>query len=352
MNRHSRKGGAASTNFSTVSKRSSIPFADKIISRAPNSSGSTVAIIRSGTSKDMHSPALEQLMNHDSRIGTAKSYALGAGDAAARRLVVQDAQFAAISERLLDRLHLEASDRVVELGTGAGSFSRRILQRLGPAGTLIGIDKTQGLLDQAETSLAGVSQARLELKLADIAGADECLSEADVVVGRTVLHHLDMPELLLGRWRHVLRPGTRLGFIEPEFRLLIGRLAALELEGRRELAPLRRWAEGISRYYQACGLSPAIGATLAGTLAAAGYEQVESEWFECPMDANGIENILLYYDEIRDRYEAMGVMSAAEIERDQESLAALPAAGLPAVWGMYCVTCRQIGPAAQSHATD
>jgi SAM-dependent methyltransferase len=271
----------------------------------------------------------------------ALSYALGANDAAARRLEIQDAQFAAISERLLDGLNLRADDRVLELGSGAGSFSRRILNRLGTAGMLIGIDKTQGLLDRAAAMLAGVAAARLELKLVDIADADDLLAAVDVLVGRTVLHHLEVPEVLLGRWRHLLRPGTRLGFIEPEFRVLIGRLAALERQGRGELAPLRRWAEGISRYYQACGLSPTIGATLPRTLAAAGYAQVEIEWFECPMDANGIENILLYYDEIRDRYHALGVMTAAQIERDKDLLAALTPAELPAIWGLYCVTCRQ-----------
>ncbi|HET6878701.1 MAG TPA: methyltransferase [Pirellulales bacterium] len=280
-------------------------------------------------------------MNDDSQTKQALTYALGANDAAARRLEIQDAQFAAISERLLDGLSLRPNDRVVELGMGAGSFSRRILNRLGKAGVLVGIDKTQGLLDQAARSLAPLSGPHLELKLADISEAESWLSDADVVVGRTVLHHLEMPEVLLGRWRHVLRPGTRLGFIEPEFRVLIGRLAALEQQSRGELAPLRRWAEGISRYYQICGLSPTIGATLARTLAAAGYEQVETEWFECPMDANGIENILLYYDEIRDRYEASGVMSAAQIDRDKQLLAALPTDDLPAIWGMYCVTCRQ-----------
>nr|HQU45014.1 hypothetical protein [Pirellulales bacterium] len=114
-----------------------------------------------------------------------------------------------------------------------------------------------------------------------------------------------------------------------------------ERQGRPELAPFRRWAEGISRYYQACGLSPTIGATLARTLEISGYEDVESEWFECPMDATGIENMLLYYDEIRDRYEALGTMSAAEIDRDKQLLAALSTRDLPAVWGMYCVTCRQ-----------
>ena len=78
-------------------------------------------------------------MNDDSRRDAARGYALGASGAAARRLAIQDAQFAAISERLLDRLNVGASDRVVELGTGAGSFSRRVLHRLGATGTLIGI---------------------------------------------------------------------------------------------------------------------------------------------------------------------------------------------------------------------
>lgn len=268
------------------------------------------------------------------------SYALGATSDAARRLEIQDAQFAGISERLLDRLGLQPHDCVVELGTGAGSFSRRILPRLGQASTFIGLDKTQALLDQASRQIAAVSEAQVELVLADICDADVWLARADVVVGRTVLHHLPLPEVFLGRLRGVLRPGTRLGFIEPEFRALVGRLAALEHEGRTELTPLRRWAEGISRYYQGRGLSPTIGATLARTLEAAGYQNVVGEWFECPMDSNGIENMLLYYDEVRDNYQSSGIMTPADIERDQRLLAALSVDDLPAVWGMYCVTCR------------
>lgn len=270
----------------------------------------------------------------------SSNYALGATADAARRLEIQDAQFAEISERLLDRLGVEPQHCVVELGIGAGSFSRRVLPRLGPAGNFIGLDKTPELLDQASRQLAPVARAKVELVLADVAEADAWFARADVLVGRTVLHHLPLPEVLLGRLRDILRPGTRLGFIEPEFRALIGRLSALEGQGRSELAPLRRWAEGISRYYQARELSPTVGATLARTLEAAGYADVVGEWFECPMDANGIENMLLYYDEVRDNYHSLGIMQPAEIERDQRLLAALSVDNLPAVWGMYCVTCR------------
>ena len=49
--------------------------------------------------------------------------------------------------------------------------------------------------------------------------------------------------------------------------------------------------------------------------------------------------MLLYYQEIRDKYVSLGVMTSAEIDEDQRLLASLSTDNLPAVWGMYCVTC-------------
>jgi ubiquinone/menaquinone biosynthesis C-methylase UbiE len=276
-------------------------------------------------------------------------YSLGDNAAAARRLEVQDAQFAAISEALLDSLDLRPTDHVLELGCGAGSFSRRIMRRLGTGGALTCIDYTQGLLDQAAERLREANgpssdrRARLELVKCDIHEAGRLAAAADAVVARTVLHHLPFPEVFLGRLRRDLRPGTKLGFIEPEFRALLGRLAWQERQGRAELAPLRRWAEGISRYYQRVAVAPAIGASLAATMRAAGYSQVHCEWWECPTDAIALENMTLYYGEVRNNYIAQGLMTAAEIDRDVQCLAALSDdersnASLPPVWGLYRVT--------------
>ncbi|HUY34708.1 MAG TPA: class I SAM-dependent methyltransferase [Pirellulales bacterium] len=275
----------------------------------------------------------------------ANEYALGTTAGAARRLEIQDAQFAAISEELLDRLNVRPSECVVEMGSGAGSFTRRILRRLGSGGVLVGVDYSQELLDQAASNLrqsgdaARASSARLELVRADISDMAAHAAAADALVGRTVLHHLAFPELLFGQWRAVLKPGARLGFIEPEFRALMARLAALETRGRKELAPLRRWAEGISRYYQARGLAPCIGATLGRSLEVAGYRRVHSQWSECPTDEAAIENMLLYYDEIREKYASLGIMTSNEIDDQQRLLSSLSTDDLPAVWGTYSVTC-------------
>ncbi len=266
-------------------------------------------------------------------------YVLGQSARAARRLEVQDAHFAAVSEELLDDLALRPDDRVVELGCGAGSFSRRVLRRLGPGGVLVGVDASEGLLAEARAALAGMGPARFEPVLADVAALGPWLDGADVVTARTMLHHIPMVEFVLGRLRARLRPGTRVGFLEPDFRTPLARVAYLQATGRPEVAPLAVWAVAINQLYQANRISPAVGATLARSLEAAGYRDVRAGWAECPSDATTVENMLMFYDEVRERLQELGILTAAQIERQQRLLRAMPAVGLPAVWGIHRVAC-------------
>lgn len=266
-------------------------------------------------------------------------YVLGQSADAARRLRIQDAHFAEVSERLLDDLELRPNDRVVELGCGAGSFSRRILQRLGAGGVLVGVDCSPGLLDQARHSLTNAGAARFEPVAGDIAELGSWLDGADVVVGRTVLHHLPMVECVLGRLRAVVRPGTRVGFLEPDFRSLLARLAYAEASGRPELAPLRVWATVINQLYHARRISPHVGATLARALEHAGYRQVREAWVECNSDSSSLENMLMFYDEVRDHLDTLGILTTAEVQEQQRLLRALPTDNLPAIWGIYRVAC-------------
>jgi ubiquinone/menaquinone biosynthesis C-methylase UbiE len=267
-----------------------------------------------------------------------RGYLLGQSARAARRLEIQDAHFADVSERLLDDLALRPADRVVELGCGPGSFSRRILCRLGEGGVLVGVDCTAGLLDQARAALAGLGPARFEPVLADLAGLGAWLDGADVVVGRTVLHHIPLVESVLGRLRARLRPGTRVGFLEPDFRTPLARIAYLEATGRPELAPLRVWPSAINQLYLANRLSPDIGANLARALEAAGYRRVRADWSECRSDGLMVENMQMVYEEVGERLSALGILTAAEVEEQQRLLGALPPGPLPAAWGIYRVT--------------
>jgi len=266
-------------------------------------------------------------------------YVLGQSVRAARRLEIQDAHFAEISELLLDDLNLRPLDRVVEFGCGPGGFSRRILRRLGAGGVLVGVDSSAGLLAEAQTALAGMGPARFEPVLADVAELGPWLDGADVVTGRTMLHHIPMVEFVLGRLHARLRPGTRVGFIEPDFRSPLARLGYLEATGRADVGPLRVWAIAINQLYEANRLSPDVGATLAKTLELAGYRRVQGHWSEGRSDAFMVENMLMFYDEVRDRLQAHGIMTAQEIDAQQRLLRALAPDGLPAAWGTFRVAC-------------
>ena len=264
-------------------------------------------------------------------------YVLGQSAAAARRLEIQDRQFAGPSERLLDLLDLRPADRVVELGCGPGGLTRRLLRRLGPHGVVVGVDASPGLLDQARAAVSGAGPGRFEPVAADLTTLGEWLDGADVVVGRAVLHHVPMAELLVGRLRAAVRPGTRVGFVEPDFRSPAARLAYLEAPGRPEVAPLRAWLAAINALYLARRLSPDVGATLGRAMDLAGYARVRAEWSEYPTDPTVVQNLDLLYDEIRDPLAALGILNPAEVEEQQRLLRALPAGPLPAAWGAFVV---------------
>ncbi|MBI3410865.1 MAG: methyltransferase domain-containing protein [Planctomycetes bacterium] len=269
----------------------------------------------------------------------AHDYVLGQSVGAARRLEIQDSHFADVSEKLLDELALRPHDRVIELGCGPGGLSRRILRRLGAGGVLIGVDASECLLAQARNSLGKLGPARFETVASDISMLGEWLDGADVVVGRAVLHHVPMVEIMIGRLRTRLRPGTRVGFIEPDFRAPLARLAFLEASGRTELAPLRVWGEVINQLYLVKRLSPDVGASLARSLEAAGYSCVRAGWSECRSNELMIENMLMFYDEVRDQLQALNLLKADEIDRQQGLLRGLDPEALPAAWGAhYCAS--------------
>jgi ubiquinone/menaquinone biosynthesis C-methylase UbiE len=267
-----------------------------------------------------------------------QDYLLGQSQRAARRLEIQDEHFATVSERLLDRLALRPGDRVVELGCGPGSFSRRILKRLGKDGVLVGVDSSKGLLDQASAALVRSEGPRFESVLANLADLGPWLDGADVVAGRAVLHHVPMAEFVLGRLRSALKAGTRLGFLEPDFRSPLARLAHWEAS-HPQISPLLVWAVAINKLYQASHISPAVGSTLARALEMAGYRGVQGDWTEFQTDAGTIENMVMFYDEVRDRLQSFGIMTPGQVEEQQRLLQAMPTAGLPGAWGMFSVVC-------------
>ena len=56
----------------------------------------------------------------------------------------------AITERALERMGLEAGDRVLDLGCGSGWASRLLAPRVGPRGLVVGLDLSDAMIREAQ----------------------------------------------------------------------------------------------------------------------------------------------------------------------------------------------------------
>jgi hypothetical protein len=172
---------------------------------------------------------------------------------------------------------------------------------------------------------------------ADVSALGSWIDGATVVLGRAILHHIPMAEYVLGRLRAKLTPGTRIGFLEPDFRRPLTQLAFAHTQEPR-LAPLLTFARAINELYATWRISPAVGVSLADTLADAGYSSVQHTWHPFPTDADVLENMGLIYEEVRATFAELNIISSREIDEEQAKLRALQPGSLPAVWGLHQVT--------------
>jgi ubiquinone/menaquinone biosynthesis C-methylase UbiE len=78
------------------------------------------------------------------------TYALGHSAAEIQRLKNQGAMLRPITERLLRNAGIDSGMRVLDLGCGAGDVSMLAAELVGPEGSIVGIDRSQEVLNVAK----------------------------------------------------------------------------------------------------------------------------------------------------------------------------------------------------------
>ena len=105
---------------------------------------------------------------------------------------------------------LQAGERVLDLGSGAGTDSLVASQMVGPEGRVTGVDMTPEMLAKARAAAAAMGAANVEF----VEGEGESLpfeSESfDVVVSNGVIDLIPDKDAVFAEIHRVLRPGGRI----------------------------------------------------------------------------------------------------------------------------------------------
>lgn len=114
----------------------------------------------------------------------------------------QDAQ--ATTGRWMDEAGIGPGMRVLDVGCGPGAVTALLLDRVGPDGRVVGIDRAPALL---ELAAARNPDLRASFVRADLDATLPDLGTFDAVVGRRVLMYLKDPAETLARLVALVRPG-------------------------------------------------------------------------------------------------------------------------------------------------
>ena len=115
-------------------------------------------------------------------------------------------------ERAAHSLDLTPGETVVEMGCGTGANLRYLRERIGPEGTIVGVDLTPGMLALARRRVVREGWETVGLVFADAARPP--IDGADAVLASFVVGMFDDPAGVVETWIELLRPDGRICLLD------------------------------------------------------------------------------------------------------------------------------------------
>lgn len=164
----------------------------------------------SGKSNTRLTPSARRL---GKTLAKEREYVLGHSQREIRRLTTQAALLRPITERLMINGAVAPGMRVLDLGCGAGDVSMLAAELVGPAGSVVGIDRNKEVLAVAaeRSRVAGFPQIRFEQASVETFRSAEPF---DLVIGRYVLIHQSDPIAFLRAAARLVKRGGSIAFHE------------------------------------------------------------------------------------------------------------------------------------------
>ncbi|MCH8206126.1 MAG: arsenite methyltransferase [Chloroflexi bacterium] len=105
---------------------------------------------------------------------------------------------------------LSAGERVLDLGSGAGLDCFIAARRVGPSGSVVGVDFTQAMIDRAAENANELGLSNVSFKLGDIEALPQDDDDVDVIISNCVINLAPDKAAVFREAFRVLRSGGRL----------------------------------------------------------------------------------------------------------------------------------------------
>jgi SAM-dependent methyltransferase len=234
-------------------------------------------------------------------------YVLGASEDERARLLAQGALHAPQARELFDRIGVGPGWRVLDVGCGPLGVLDLLAERVGPTGSVLGLDQDERMLRMAVASLAERGLGDVALVQAPAAHTGQQPEAFDLCHARLVLVNVPDPAQVVAEMVRVTRPGGWVAVQEVDW---------VSWTCEPDHPAWDRLVAAAQRVWQRAGMDVHIGRRLEGMLRAAGLVDVDARGHQKisrPGDLN--QTLLPRFARIcRERVLDTGELTAAEFD--------------------------------------
>ncbi|WP_191970260.1 class I SAM-dependent methyltransferase [Methylobacterium planeticum] len=123
-----------------------------------------------------------------------------------------DANFSALTALALEAAAPQAGERVIDIGCGCGATVLDLARRVGPTGSVLGVDVSEPMAARARARIAAAGLAQAQVQVADAAAGAFDWTGADLMFSRFGVMFFAEPAAAFAHLRRQMRPGGRLLF--------------------------------------------------------------------------------------------------------------------------------------------
>ena len=240
-------------------------------------------------------------------------YLLGYRQAEQERLERQAHRFSQESSWLFDQMGVACGSRVVEIGCGPHGCLSILSERVGAAGSVVGVDRSRDAVALACQMVSEQGLVNVEVLERNARSTDLPRASFDFATARLVLVNVPQPEQILAEAVALVRPGGWVGFHEADY---ISHLCDPPNDAWTGLVEL------LVEYSEQSGIDPFIGRRLPRLMREAGLVDVRVNpiVYVYPCGHPNRPILLDFADNLSERIVAAGLVGEQELSEMKAAL--------------------------------